>query len=231
MATTTNYGWTTPDDTALVKDGASAIRTLGSAVDSSMAKLRGGTTGQVLKKASATQMDFEWGAASGALTLVNKTTFSAVSSVTVDSIFSSTYDTYLIDVIFTANTSTTTVNMNLRSSAPADLSATNVYRTQTTTLKDTLASSQTVSTTVWPVSLTAGSADRQNNRITIVMSKLAAAEFKHGYSIGNTQDGEGDAEGTLRFFNYAGATAAAGLKLAMSSGTFTGQIVTYGYGL
>jgi len=33
MATTTNYGWTTPDDTSLVKDGASAIRTLGTAID------------------------------------------------------------------------------------------------------------------------------------------------------------------------------------------------------
>jgi hypothetical protein len=33
MATTTNYGWTTPDNTALVKDGASAIRSLGSAID------------------------------------------------------------------------------------------------------------------------------------------------------------------------------------------------------
>ena len=36
MATTTNYGWTTPDDTALVKDGASAIRTLGTAIDTTV---------------------------------------------------------------------------------------------------------------------------------------------------------------------------------------------------
>lgn len=36
MATTTNNGWTTPDDTALVKDGASAIRTLGSAIDTTI---------------------------------------------------------------------------------------------------------------------------------------------------------------------------------------------------
>lgn len=36
MATTTNFGWTTPDDTALVKDGASAIRSLGSAIDTSL---------------------------------------------------------------------------------------------------------------------------------------------------------------------------------------------------
>jgi hypothetical protein len=36
MATTTNYGWTTPDNTALVKDGASAIRSLGSAIDTTV---------------------------------------------------------------------------------------------------------------------------------------------------------------------------------------------------
>jgi hypothetical protein len=36
MATTTNYGWTTPDNTDLVKDGASAIRSLGSAIDTSL---------------------------------------------------------------------------------------------------------------------------------------------------------------------------------------------------
>lgn len=36
MATTTNYSWTTPDDTDLVKDGASAIRTLGSAIDTTV---------------------------------------------------------------------------------------------------------------------------------------------------------------------------------------------------
>jgi len=60
MATTTNFGWTTPDDTDLVKDGAAAIRTLGSAIDTSLVDLKGGTTGQVLAKASGTDMDFTW---------------------------------------------------------------------------------------------------------------------------------------------------------------------------
>ena len=60
MATTTNFGWTTPDDTSLVKDGAAAIRTLGQAIDTSMMDLEGGTTGQVLSKASNTDMDFTW---------------------------------------------------------------------------------------------------------------------------------------------------------------------------
>jgi hypothetical protein len=44
MATTTNYGWTTPDDTALVKDGASAIRTLGTSVDTTTKNLNPSTT-------------------------------------------------------------------------------------------------------------------------------------------------------------------------------------------
>jgi citrate lyase gamma subunit len=36
MATTTNYSWATPDDTDLVKDGAAAIRTLGSSIDTTV---------------------------------------------------------------------------------------------------------------------------------------------------------------------------------------------------
>ena len=44
MPTTTNYGWTTPADTDLVKDGASAIRTLGTAIDTTTKNLNPSTT-------------------------------------------------------------------------------------------------------------------------------------------------------------------------------------------
>lgn len=60
MATTSAFGWETPDDTDLVKDGAAAIRTLGNSIDTSMSELKGGTTGQILSKASNTDMDFTW---------------------------------------------------------------------------------------------------------------------------------------------------------------------------
>lgn len=60
MATTTNFGWATPDDTDLVKNGASAIRTLGSSIDTSLVYLKGGTTGQILSKTSNTDMAFTW---------------------------------------------------------------------------------------------------------------------------------------------------------------------------
>jgi len=61
MATTTpNFGWTVPTSTDLVKDGATAIETLGDSIDASFVDLKGGTTGQVLSKASGTDLDFSW---------------------------------------------------------------------------------------------------------------------------------------------------------------------------
>jgi hypothetical protein len=54
MATTTNYGWTTPDDTSLVKDGASAIRTLGSSIDTTTKALNPSTTLGDIEYRSAT---------------------------------------------------------------------------------------------------------------------------------------------------------------------------------
>lgn len=60
MANTTNFGWETPDDTDLVKDGAAAMRTLGNSIDTSFVDLKGGTTGQILSKASNTDLDYAW---------------------------------------------------------------------------------------------------------------------------------------------------------------------------
>lgn len=60
MPTTTNFGWTTPADTDLVKDGAAAIRTLGNGIDTSFLDLKGGTSGQILSKNSNTDLDFVW---------------------------------------------------------------------------------------------------------------------------------------------------------------------------
>ncbi len=86
MATTSNYGWTTPDDSSLVKDGASAIRTLGSAIDTSL------NTALGTKKAG--------------LVLLNTTSFSAVSSQSINDVFSATYDNYRILINVTAVTNT-----------------------------------------------------------------------------------------------------------------------------
>jgi len=68
MASTPSFNWSTPDNTGLVKNGALDIRTLGNAIDTSMTDLLGGTTGQVLKKNSNTDMDFVWSSDSAGMT-------------------------------------------------------------------------------------------------------------------------------------------------------------------
>ena len=83
MATTTpNYGWTVPTSTDLVKDGATAIETLGDAIDASM------NTALGTKKAG--------------MVLLNTTSFSGVASQSVNDVFSATYTNYriFINLIF-----------------------------------------------------------------------------------------------------------------------------------
>ena len=57
---TSNFGWQMPTPTDLVTDLPADFEVFGQAVDSSMADLKGGTSGQILSKATNTDMDFTW---------------------------------------------------------------------------------------------------------------------------------------------------------------------------
>ena len=57
---TTPFSWQMPTATDLVTDLPADFEVFGQAVATSMADLLGGTTGQVLAKASNTDMDFSW---------------------------------------------------------------------------------------------------------------------------------------------------------------------------
>jgi hypothetical protein len=125
MATTTNYGWTTPDDTALVKDGAAAIRTLGTSVDTTTKNLNPSTTlGDIEYRSSTANTNTRLGigtsgqvltvsggvpawttvAAAGGMTLISTTTLSSADT-TISSI-PQTYKSLQIIVFgMTANTS------------------------------------------------------------------------------------------------------------------------------
>jgi hypothetical protein len=123
MATTTNYGWTTPDDTALVKDGAAAIRTLGSSVDTTTKNLNPETTlGDISFRSSTSNVNTRLGIgstsqvltvtggvpvwatpSSGGMTLISTTTLSGATT-TLSSI-PQTYNTLLFIINgMTANT-------------------------------------------------------------------------------------------------------------------------------
>jgi hypothetical protein len=57
---TSNFNWQMPTPTDLVTDLPADFEVFGQAVDTSMADLLGGTTGQILAKASNSNMDFTW---------------------------------------------------------------------------------------------------------------------------------------------------------------------------
>lgn len=57
---TTNFGWVLPASTDLVTDLPADFDTALQGVDTSLVDLKGGTTGQVLSKATNTDMDFTW---------------------------------------------------------------------------------------------------------------------------------------------------------------------------
>jgi hypothetical protein len=57
---TSNFNWQMPTPTDLVTDLPADFEVFGQAVDSSMADLLGGTSGQILAKNSNTDMDFVW---------------------------------------------------------------------------------------------------------------------------------------------------------------------------
>lgn len=124
--TTTNFGWDIPQSTDLVKDGATAIAALGQDIDTALVDLKGGTTGQVLAKASGTDLDFTWSAAPAGAGLVKiaSASFSAVSSVSfANNTFTSTYKDYLVLIDLTNCSANMNIQGRMRTSGTDNSSA------------------------------------------------------------------------------------------------------------
>jgi hypothetical protein len=110
MATTTNYGWTTPDDTDLVKDGAAAIRTLGSSVDTTTKALNPETTTGDIAYRSATantNTRLALGAAGQVLTVNSGATAPEWAAPASGSTFAGCLLTNSADITLSNNTTTT----------------------------------------------------------------------------------------------------------------------------
>ena len=70
---TTPFSWQMPQNTDLVTDLPADFEVFGQAVATSLADLLGGTTGQILTKASNTDMDFTWSSESGDISAITVT--------------------------------------------------------------------------------------------------------------------------------------------------------------
>jgi hypothetical protein len=81
---TTNFNWQMPTSSDLVTDLPADFEVFGQAVDTTLVDLKGGTTGQVLSKASNTDMDFTWIAQDDMSLAINAQTGTSYTAVLAD---------------------------------------------------------------------------------------------------------------------------------------------------
>jgi|688.fasta_scaffold606906_2 hypothetical protein len=203
MATTTpNYGWTVPTSTDLVKDGATAIETLGDAIDASM------NTALGTKKAG--------------MVLLNTTSFSAVASQSINDVFSATYDVYLIQYGMTASVDNG-FTMRLRVGGSDD-STGSAYVYQLLNANTTTVSAARTTSNIWSM----GGVD--NDLVSSATIKLTnpfkasatgmEARFLNAAAGGIVNDYVG---------THNQNTSYTGFSAIASTGNFTGYISVYGY--
>ena len=206
MATTTpNYGWTVPTSTDLVKDGATAIETLGDAIDASM------NTALGTKKAG--------------MVLLNTTSFSGVSTQSVNSVFSATYTNYRLMFNFRVATGEAEARFRLRASGTDDTGGNYIFSLQGLGANGTAYNSNGVGTTYINLSRAGG------NGLGLTVVDIANPFVAQR----TTTVASASADGSTTLFkdNSAGlvttTTLYDGFTIFPSASTLSGRVETYGY--
>jgi hypothetical protein len=202
MATTTNYSWNTPDNTAYVKDGASAIRTLGSSVDTTLFTALGG--------------------AYPGLRLIKKQTIgSGVTSVSVTSAFSSTYDNYKVLIVGGTSSLATYLNFSLTG-------GTNAYDYNfifTTYASAAVSGDVTSNAASFAYGGTGNGANGLDMNVELEAPFLAQQTRFSSTMISDSLAGRAQCR-------HKAATSYTGFTVASQTGTMTGgTIYVYGYGI
>jgi len=206
MSTTSAYGWNIPDNTDLVKDGALAIRTLGNAIDTSM------NTALGTKKAG--------------MVLLNTTSFSAVSSVSLPAnTFTSTYKDY--QIIYSAVlTNATQIVLRLRASGSDDTNSNYsnaLYRYDS--LNTAAGEDARASSSFWGFQ---NANATFNNDFDMTLYSPQATALTRYSGTGFLQTSASGMKALFGAGHYNGTTSFDSLSLFVTAGTFTGTIKAFG---
>jgi hypothetical protein len=239
MATTTNYGWVTPDDTALVKDGAAAIRTLGTSIDTTtfnnasaaiaktivdakgdiiaataadtVSRLAVGANDTVLTADSTAGTGLKWATpAAGGMTLLSTTTLSSTST-TISSI-SGAYNNLQIVISGSVGAGLPAIRPN--GSATITYAATQKNSTN-----------GNINGGVWYFT----EFGQTNNAGVITIYNYASATYRKPFFAMSGYDASGSFE-AKSFHGYINTTSAiTSIEINGSGDTFTGgQVLIYG---
>ena len=207
MSTTSAYGWNIPDNTDLVKDGALAIRTLGNAIDTSM------NTALGTRKAG--------------MVLLNTTSFSAVSSISLPAnTFTSTYNTYFFTFDITASTA---LNIQARLRAAGTDNSSTIYGSTSWENTNPVSSSGAASQSIWSAIGQAFDSDMKRNTLSWTLSEpKSSTKFTTGNSIYVSNIGTTP----YPIMNFQGTnvtTSFDSVTFIPSTGTISGSISCYGF--
>ena len=204
MATTTpNYGWTVPTSTDLVKDGATAIETLGDAIDASM------NTALGTKKAG--------------MVLLNTTSFSGVSSQSFSSVFDkTTYNYWRVAFRLYGSVST---NTRIRGRANTTDISSGVYGASY--YADYGGSAAVFSSSNNAAQMTITAHSTTSASLAYINADVSLADDNNFHWTGNAWSGDG-AKAHFFGFNVGGA-GANGFSIIPTSGTITGTCSIFAY--
>ena len=206
MPNTTNNNWPTPADTDLVKNGADAIRDLGNAIDTTLGVYSPVTPG---------------------LVKLSTVTFSAVASQSISSVFSSTYDNYLV-LFICDNATTSAQDLKFRMRTGSDDSGANYYLSGFNNNSNNSAYDGVANTaqTSWNIAgVTASPGDRHFSKIEIINPNVASDTLMTSCSV--RSDGTASVQ-SIRNGALNTATQYTGFTFFVST-TITGNVSVYGY--
>jgi hypothetical protein len=207
MATTTpNYGWAVPTSTDLVKDGATAIETLGDSIDASMFTALG------TKKAG--------------MILLSTTTFSAVGSHSVDNVFSATYKNYKVLMNITGSTTNQNVGLRLRVSG-ADNSTANYGQQLIDASSSVTSGSRDSGQTSW--ARIAGAQSGKSQLFLLDIANPFQSEITSAFTFRMVDVGTSSAQLSYIASGFVATTSFTGFTLIPASGTITGSVSVYAY--
>jgi hypothetical protein len=211
--TTTNYGFDIPQSTDLVKDGATAIATLGQDIDTAM------NTALGTKKAG--------------MVLLNTTSFSAVSSQSINSVFTSTYDNYLVYVTITAVATATDTDVLFRLRASGSDTTSNYsrhYKTWNPTDGSAVGTGVSNQGEVYWFTGIGSSNPNSFGEMRLFNPNRASVTSVavNGYGVNNSTS----QRTSFGNFQQTGATQFDGFTFYLAgAGTITGKVSVYGYNL
>jgi hypothetical protein len=245
MATSPNYGWLEPDNTDLVKNGALAIRTLGNAIDTTMAtmtpksivdakgdliaasandtpaRLAVGTNGQtiVANSSASTGLAYSNNAPLGGLVNLGTTTLTGASTITISGLSNLSRITILFNGASAGASSY--ISMRLNGDTNANYGYYGVYNAA-----GTIANVGTIAATSIPVARQGNNAADVIGAAILLQGTFSAGTLQH--TVGSSFSGSGG-----EAYNWSGFYLATGqitsISVISSVGNFdAGSIIILG---